>query len=262
MRHGSSDGRGGSAERPPGAATSHDRRSTTARGLSTASQDPDGAACRRPVDPVRRPPWSAGMTRPSVWPRLPTAAGQRGWGRRIGRPYREGSIRFPTARATGAWACASGIDRPGSGRSDPAPRRRIVDWPADAEQVLDALYLGKVRLLALSAAVPSAFAPAHALPCRVGRVAAAGAAPPPDVPWPWLPVPSALRFPSAASRTDLDGGVTAPDRPGPAVAAADGLAPAKAAGAARSCPPRPAAGAQDAGRDLRAGVRQGRLAGA
>ena len=111
MRHGSSDGRGGSAERPPGAATSHDRRSATARGLSTASQDPDGAAGRSPVDPGRRPQWSAGMTRRSVWPRLPTAAGQRGWGRRIGRPYRKGSIRFPTARATGAWACAE-RDRP------------------------------------------------------------------------------------------------------------------------------------------------------
>ncbi len=69
-----------------------------------------------------------------------------------------------------------GIDRPGSGRTDPAPGRRIVDWPEDAEQVLDALHLGDVRLLALSAGVPYAFALARALPDRVGRIAAVGAA--------------------------------------------------------------------------------------
>lgn len=63
------------------------------------------------------------MTRPAVWPRLPTAAGQRGWGRRIGRPYREGSIRFPTARATGAWACG----RSGSTARVPAGRIRRRD---------------------------------------------------------------------------------------------------------------------------------------
>jgi pimeloyl-ACP methyl ester carboxylesterase len=86
-----------------------------------------------------------------------------------------------------------GIDRPGFGRSDPAPGRRIVDWPADAEQVMDALHLGAVRLLALSAGVPYAFALARALPDRVARIAAVGAAPPPDLPWPWPPVPSGLR---------------------------------------------------------------------
>ena len=47
---------------------------------------------------------------------------------------------------------AGGIDRPGSGRSDSAPGRRIVDWPADARQVLDGLGLGEVRVLALSPA--------------------------------------------------------------------------------------------------------------
>jgi pimeloyl-ACP methyl ester carboxylesterase len=86
-----------------------------------------------------------------------------------------------------------GIDRPGFGRSDPAPGRRIVDWPTDAEQVLDALRLEEVRLLALSAGVPYAFALARALPDRVRRVAAVGASPPPDLPWPWPPVPPAVR---------------------------------------------------------------------
>ncbi|MFD2091717.1 alpha/beta fold hydrolase [Blastococcus deserti] len=86
-----------------------------------------------------------------------------------------------------------GIDRPGFGGSDPAPGRRIVDWPADAVQLLDALALRKVRVLALSAGVPYALALARALPDRVDRVAAIGASPPPDVPWPWPPVPSGIR---------------------------------------------------------------------
>jgi pimeloyl-ACP methyl ester carboxylesterase len=86
-----------------------------------------------------------------------------------------------------------GIDRPGFGRSDPAPGRRIVDWPADAVQFLDALGLGRVRVLALSAGVPYALALARALPDRVDRIAAVGASPPPDVPRPWPRVPSGLR---------------------------------------------------------------------
>ncbi|HEX2073652.1 MAG TPA: alpha/beta fold hydrolase [Geodermatophilus sp.] len=85
------------------------------------------------------------------------------------------------------------MDRPGFGRSDPAPGRRIVDWPDDARQVLDALGLGEVRVLALSAGVPYALALARALPDRVRRVAAVGASPPLDVPRPWPPVPGALR---------------------------------------------------------------------
>ncbi len=86
-----------------------------------------------------------------------------------------------------------GIDRPGFGHSDPAPGRRVVDWPADARSVLDALGVGDFRVLALSAGVPYAFALARALPGRVRRIAAVGASPPPDIPWPWPPIPSAIR---------------------------------------------------------------------
>ena len=86
-----------------------------------------------------------------------------------------------------------GVDRPGSGGSDGLPGRRVVDWPDDAEQVLDALGVGRVGLLALSAGFPFALALARAVPDRVHRVAAVGASPPPDVPWPWPPVPAALR---------------------------------------------------------------------
>ena len=48
-------------------------------------------------------------------------------------------------------------------------------------------------MLALSAGVPYALALARALPDRVRWVAAVGASPPLDVPWPWPPVPEALR---------------------------------------------------------------------
>jgi hypothetical protein len=61
----------------------------------------------------------------------------------------------------------------------------------------------------------------------------------------------------AASRPGLDSGVAPADGPGRAVAAADVLLPTDAAGAARSCPPRPAGGARDAGRDLRGGAPAG-----
>jgi pimeloyl-ACP methyl ester carboxylesterase len=86
-----------------------------------------------------------------------------------------------------------GIDRPGFGGSDALPRRRVVDWPADAEAVLDALEVGEASVLSLSAGAPYALALARALPNRVRRVGLVGANPPPDVPWRWVGVPPAVR---------------------------------------------------------------------
>jgi pimeloyl-ACP methyl ester carboxylesterase len=86
-----------------------------------------------------------------------------------------------------------GIDRPGFGGSDPAWGRRLVDWPGDAEQVLDELGVQQVCVLGLSAGVAYAFALARALPDRVRRVAVIGANPPQDMPWRWPLAPPGLR---------------------------------------------------------------------
>jgi pimeloyl-ACP methyl ester carboxylesterase len=86
-----------------------------------------------------------------------------------------------------------GIDRPGFGGSDPLPGRRVVDWPVDAEAVLDAVGVPEASVLSLSAGAPYALALARALPDRVRRVGLVGANPPPDVPWRWTGVPPAVR---------------------------------------------------------------------
>lgn len=54
--------------------------------------------------------------------------------------------------------------RPGFGGSDPAPGRRIVDWPADLLALLDRLGVERFGLLAISAGGPYALACARALP--------------------------------------------------------------------------------------------------
>ncbi|MEX5719897.1 alpha/beta fold hydrolase [Geodermatophilus maliterrae] len=77
------------------------------------------------------------------------------------------------------------VDRPGFGRSDPQPGRRVTDWPADVVQVLDSLGVDRFAVLSLSGGAAYALACAHALPDRVRAVGILGGAPPPDVPWPW-----------------------------------------------------------------------------
>jgi len=61
------------------------------------------------------------------------------------------------------------VDRPGLGRSDPLPGRRIADWPADVEALADALSLSRFAVLGYSGGVPYALACAEALPDRVSR---------------------------------------------------------------------------------------------
>ncbi|MCF6507438.1 alpha/beta hydrolase [Blastococcus sp. MG754426] len=76
-------------------------------------------------------------------------------------------------------------DRPGFGRSDPHPGRRVADWPDDVAQLLDHLGVERCAALSLSGGAAYALACAHALGDRVTTVGILGGAPPPDVPWPW-----------------------------------------------------------------------------
>jgi pimeloyl-ACP methyl ester carboxylesterase len=76
-------------------------------------------------------------------------------------------------------------DRPGFGRSDPHPGRRVMDWPDDVRSLLDSLGVDRFAALSLSGGAAYALACAHAFGDRVRAVGVLGGAPPPDVPWPW-----------------------------------------------------------------------------
>ena len=76
-------------------------------------------------------------------------------------------------------------DRPGFGRSDPHPGRRVMDWPDDVRQLLDSLAVDRFAVLSLSGGAAYALACAHVFGDRVHAVGVLGGAPPPDVPWPW-----------------------------------------------------------------------------
>ncbi|WP_448628307.1 alpha/beta fold hydrolase [Geodermatophilus sp. URMC 64] len=76
-------------------------------------------------------------------------------------------------------------DRPGFGRSDPQPGRRVLDWPADVRELLDDLGVDRFAVLSLSGGAAYALACAHEFGDRVHAVGVLGGAPPPDVPWPW-----------------------------------------------------------------------------
>lgn len=59
------------------------------------------------------------------------------------------------------------LDRPGYGRSDDLPGRRLGDWPADVAALADALELKRFGLLGVSGGAPFALACAAAFPERV-----------------------------------------------------------------------------------------------
>ena len=91
------------------------------------------------------------------------------------------------ARATDAIAAAEGIrlvapDRPGCGRSTPAPQRGIAGWPADHAALLDALGAQRAGILSQSGGTPYAIAVAAALPERTIALAALGPVAPFDEP--------------------------------------------------------------------------------
>lgn len=59
------------------------------------------------------------------------------------------------------------LDRPGYGRSDDLPGRRLGDWPPDVASLADALELKRFGLLGVSGGAPFALACAAAFPERV-----------------------------------------------------------------------------------------------
>jgi pimeloyl-ACP methyl ester carboxylesterase len=62
-------------------------------------------------------------------------------------------------------------DRPGIGGSDPLPRRRFGDWPADVEVLADTLGLDTFGVVGYSAGGPYAAACAALMPARLTGVA-------------------------------------------------------------------------------------------
>lgn len=91
------------------------------------------------------------------------------------------------ACAAAATAAALGIrlvapDRPGSGRSTPAPGRGIAGWPADHAALLDALGAPRAGILAQSGGTPYAIAAAARLPERTIALSSLGPVAPFDDP--------------------------------------------------------------------------------
>ncbi len=83
---------------------------------------------------------------------------------------------FPGSRFDGEYAGqVAGVmgirliapDRPGMGRSDHQPKRRLLDWPADVEQLADALGLATFGVLGYSGGGPHALACAFRIPHRL-----------------------------------------------------------------------------------------------
>jgi pimeloyl-ACP methyl ester carboxylesterase len=69
-------------------------------------------------------------------------------------------------------------DRPGIGYSTRQPRRRLVDWAADVDQLASAVGIGRFGVLAWSGGGPYALACAWAMPQRVSAVAVVSASAP------------------------------------------------------------------------------------
>lgn len=73
-------------------------------------------------------------------------------------------------------------DRPGFGRSDHRPGRRLTDWPADVAALADHLGATRFAVLGHSGGGPHALACARALPARVHRAAVVSSPAPPPAP--------------------------------------------------------------------------------
>lgn len=119
----------------------------------------------------------------------------------------------------GAATAAAGVrlitvDRPGYGRSDPQPGRRIVDWPSDVRQLADALGVQRFPVAAHSSGGPYALACALAMPQRVSEVALVSSVVPLDE------VPTAAAAPDPDDRRLAELARQDPDRAAATVAAA------------------------------------------
>jgi pimeloyl-ACP methyl ester carboxylesterase len=109
--------------------------------------------------------------------------------------YLHGAIGTPVRRTPelDALIAALGIhyiavSRPGFGRSDPCPGRRIADFPADVEHLADRLGLGRFAVVGVSAGGPYALACARALPANASRWSGQRHRAPPA----WCPAAQAL----------------------------------------------------------------------
>jgi pimeloyl-ACP methyl ester carboxylesterase len=71
------------------------------------------------------------------------------------------------------------LDRPGIGRSDLQPGRKLLDWPQDMAATADQLGLDRFGVIGFSGGGPYALACAYALPERLNFVALVGS---------WAPV--------------------------------------------------------------------------
>ncbi len=89
----------------------------------------------------------------------------------------EGAALATHARRLGLRVIAP--DRPGFGDSDPAPSRRLLDWPDDVAALASHLNIDRFGVIALSGGAPHGLATAWALPDRVTALVLVGAAPPP-----------------------------------------------------------------------------------
>jgi pimeloyl-ACP methyl ester carboxylesterase len=97
------------------------------------------------------------------------------------------------------------LSRPGFGRSDPCPGRRIADFPEDVERVADRLGLERLALVGVSAGGPYALACARALPDRAVATAAVSSLSPlcPPHAGRWMPVHLRLALRALVRRPDL-----------------------------------------------------------
>lgn len=84
--------------------------------------------------------------------------------------------------ALAAGVCLIAADRPGFGRSSPALGRRIVDWPADVEQLADALGHARFGVVGVSCGGPYAAACALRLEARLDYVGLLAGVGPMNVP--------------------------------------------------------------------------------
>ena len=87
------------------------------------------------------------------------------------------------------------VSRPGFGRSDPSPGRRIVDFPRDLEALADRLGLGRFAVLGVSAGGPYALACAMSLPERTIASAVVSSLSPLSPPHAGRRMPAHLRLP-------------------------------------------------------------------
>jgi pimeloyl-ACP methyl ester carboxylesterase len=69
-------------------------------------------------------------------------------------------------------------DRPGISASAFVANRKLIDWPAIARELIDALGMPEFRILAISGGAPYAYATAWQMPERVRAIAIVSGAPP------------------------------------------------------------------------------------